>query len=67
MQITRIASKASAWLLLPAIAASILFAHDAVAQGTRTMTVLGSIDGTVDGFERNWLTISGEVEGRGMS
>lgn len=67
MQITRIASKACAWILLPAISASLLFTHDAVAQGTRTMTVLGSIEGTIDGFERSWLTITGEVEGRNMS
>lgn len=67
MQSTRISSKASVWIFLPAIAAAVLLAHDAVAQNTRTMTVLGSIDGTVDGFERSWLTISGEVEGRHMS
>ncbi|WP_372921719.1 hypothetical protein, partial [Roseovarius sp.] len=37
------------------------------AQESRTMTVLGSIDGTADGTERAWLTISGVVEGRDMS
>lgn len=39
----------------------------AFAQESRTMTVLGSIDGTADGTERAWLTISGVVEGRDMS
>lgn len=42
-------------------------AQPANAQSTRTMTVLGSIDGTADGTERAWLTIAGEVEGRDMS
>lgn len=44
-----------------------LIAQPADAQSTRTMTVLGSIDGTADGTERAWLTISGEVEGRDMA
>lgn len=47
--------------------ASFLLMIPAFAQDSRTMAVLGSIDGTVDGSERGWLTISGEVEGRDMS
>jgi len=47
--------------------ASIHTAQPSVAQDTRTMTVLGSIDGTAGGTERAWLTISGKVNGRTMS
>ena len=39
----------------------------AAAQETRTMEVLGSVDGVVDGHERAWLTISGEIDGAEMS
>ncbi len=31
------------------------------------MTVLGSVEGTVDGTARSWLTIAGKVEGKAMS
>jgi len=47
--------------------ATIHFAQPSVAQDTRTMTVLGSIDGTADGTERAWLTIAGEINGSAMS
>jgi len=47
--------------------ATIHIAQPSVAQDTRTMTVLGSVDGTAAGTERKWLTIAGEVEGRAMS
>ena len=43
------------------------FIAPANAQETRTMEVLGSVDGTVDGHERAWLTISGEIDGAEMS
>jgi len=46
---------------------AILIGQPSLAQDTRTMTVLGSIDGTADGTERAWLTISGEVNGKTMS
>lgn len=67
MQITRIAPKATARICLSGVAAVLVTAHPAVAQETRSMTVLGSIEGTADGAKRDWLTISGEVEGRDMS
>lgn len=46
---------------------AVMMAHPGQAQGTRTMDVLGSIEGTADGSERGWLTISGEIEGKTMS
>ncbi|SEO85172.1 hypothetical protein SAMN04490248_11415 [Salinihabitans flavidus] len=53
-------------ILLSSLTAT-LMAQPSAAEGTRSMTVLGSIDGTADGTERAWLTIAGEVEGRAMS
>ena len=46
---------------------AILIGQPSLAQDTRTMTVLGSIDGTADGTERAWLTIAGEINGSAMS
>ena len=37
------------------------------AQDTRTVDVRGSIDGSVDGQERSWLTLSGEMEGEDLA
>jgi hypothetical protein len=48
-------------------AVALIAALPAVSQESRTMTVLGSIEGTADGTERAWLTISGEIEGRDMA
>ena len=36
------------------------------AQDARDMAVTGSVDATVDGVERQWLTIAGEVDGAFM-
>ena len=54
-------------LTLTSCAAVLFTALPAVSQESRTMRVLGSIEGTADGTERAWLTISGEVEGRDMA
>lgn len=37
------------------------------AQDARDMAVTGSVDATVDGVERQWLTIAGEVDGEFMN
>lgn len=54
-------------LHISCVAITLMATLPAFAQESRTMTVLGSIDGTADGTERAWLTISGVVEGRDMS
>jgi hypothetical protein len=53
-------------MIVPAMALLIpglLLASASGAQDTRTVDVRGSIEGTVDGSERSWLTLSGEMEG----
>jgi len=54
-------------LYFSSIAVALISALPALSQESRTMTVLGSIDGTAAGTERAWLTIAGEVEGRTMA
>lgn len=66
MRTARLAPNRCVGILLSSLAAT-LVAQPSAAQDTRTMTVLGSIDGTAAGTEREWLTIAGEVEGRAMS
>ncbi|WP_366555924.1 hypothetical protein [Aquibaculum sediminis] len=67
MKFTSIATRVGPMVILSVISVSAFFTAPAVSQDSRTMTVLGSIDGTVDGTERGWLTISGEVEGSDMA
>lgn len=66
MRAVRFSPNLCVGILLSSLAA-MLMAQPSAAEGTRMMTVLGSIDGTAGGTEREWLTIAGEVEGRAMS
>ncbi len=63
---TNLSFAAARWqTTLAAIA--ILSASTALqAQDARDMAVIGSVDATVDGVERQWLTIAGEVDGEFM-
>lgn len=67
MNAIRVASTIGATILLSGLLAANPSGPGAVAQDTRSMTVLGSIDGTVGSTERSWVTISGEVNGKDMS
>lgn len=66
MRTARLVPNPRAVILLSSLAVT-LAAQPSAAESTRTMTVLGSVDGTAAGTERKWLTIAGEVEGRAMS
>ncbi len=67
MRNTRFFMNICSAMLLASGATTLITSQPADAQDTRSMTVLGSIDGTANGMERSWLTIAGEVNGEPMS
>lgn len=56
----------SRWAAMLAAIAVLGVATGLQAQDARDMAVTGSVDATVDGVERQWLTIAGEVDGEFM-
>lgn len=54
---------ATRWAITLVVMAFFIWPASLQAQDARDMTVTGSVDAEVDGIDRQWLTISGEVDG----
>src|SRR5690625_3237748 len=52
--------------LVLACAATIGFSGPAIANDAITVNVLGTVSGTLDGEQRAWKTISGEIDGESI-
>jgi hypothetical protein len=54
---------ATQWAITLLVMAFLSWPASLQAQDARDMTVTGSVDAEVEGVERQWLTISGEIDG----